>query len=196
MHATVDAVRELWGKKLDDRRIRVSRIGSVATRLFYTICATRVDAMFSVQLSPSPTFTISLFLRLITDHNMNLLSKKSLLGLTNILNSHDCYLSTSPARRVYISCLKSSEMKRLRTALTYTCIIAPLLSEHGQGLGRIRSSVLIFVLAFIYIMRALVCSPHIPDFSRFLSACCTLLWVVDSDGNCIHRRKGQESKRW
>ena len=66
------------------------------------------------------------------------------------------YLSTSPARRVYISCLKSSEMNRLRTALTYTCIIAPLLSEHDQGLGRIRCSVLIFVLASIYYMRALV----------------------------------------
>ena len=49
-----------------------TRIGRVATRLFYTICprpcATRVDALFSVQLSPPPTFTmiISLFLRLIT----------------------------------------------------------------------------------------------------------------------------------
>ena len=42
----------------------------VATRLFYNVCpepyATRVDALFSVQLSPSQTFTISLFLRLIT----------------------------------------------------------------------------------------------------------------------------------
>ena len=73
---------------------------------------------------------------------------------------------------VYISSLKSSEMKRLRTALTYTCIIAPLLSGHGQGLGRIRCSVLIFVLASIYYMRALVYSPHDPcsiGFSRFSS---------------------------
>ena len=77
-------------------------------------------------------------------------------------------------------------------SLDYTCIIAPLLSEHNQGLGRIRCSVLLIALASIYYMRALLCSPHVPcsiGFPRFLSACCTLLWVVDSVGNCIHRRK-------
>ena len=61
-----------------------------------------------------------------------------------------------------------------------------------KGLERIRCSVLIFVLASIYYMRALVYSPHDPcsiDFSRFLSACCTLFWVVGSDRNCIHRWK-------
>ena len=45
-------------------------IGRVATRLFHTICpqpcATRVDALISAQLSPSQTFTTSLFLGLIT----------------------------------------------------------------------------------------------------------------------------------
>ena len=62
-------------------------------------------------------------------------------------------------------------------SLDYTCIIAPLLSEHNQGLGRIRCSVLLFVLVSIYYIRALVYSPHTPgsiSFSCFLSACCTL----------------------
>ena len=65
------------------------------------------------------------------------------------------------------------------------------LLEHDQCFGRIRSSVLISVLASIYYMRAVVYSPYTPgsiSFSCFLSACCTLLWVVDNDGNCMHRR--------
>ena len=39
MHATVDAVREYWRKELDNRRVRESRIGRVATRLFYNVCS-------------------------------------------------------------------------------------------------------------------------------------------------------------
>ena len=48
------------------------------------------------------------------DRSLHESALKSLLGLINILNSHNSYLSTSPARRVYISSLKPSEMNQLR----------------------------------------------------------------------------------
>ena len=147
--------------------------------------ATRVDTVFSVLPSPSRTFTISLFLRLITTRTCSqiLARTKKYLELAWFL------LIDEPG--VYISSLKSSEMKRLRTALTYTCIIAPLLSEHDQGLERISRSILLFVLASIYYMRALVYSPHDPcsiGFSRFSSEWCTFLWFVDRNGNRLHKR--------
>ena len=147
---------------------------------------------FRVTVDASEFTTITLFLGLITTRIRSyIVQYRTTKDFPNSAVS-TCW-RPRPERVYEPNCpkrsLKCSKMTRLRAALTYTCIIAPLLSEHGQGLGRIRSSVLIFVLAFIYIMRALVYSPHIPDFSRFLSACCTLLWVIDSDGNCIFRRK-------
>ena len=116
----------------------------------------------------------SLFLRLITTRICS-----QIVARTNKYLELACFiLADEPGPKgVCISSLKSSEMKRLRTALTYTCIIPPILSEHDQGLGHIRCSVLIFALTSIYYMRALLYSPHVPcsiGFSRFLSACCVM----------------------
>ena len=187
MLATIDAVREY-----------IVREGTWQYVDAYAYCASgasrRVCCTLFVRHVLTRCFRFNFLLRqrspslCFLDWSLHKPALKSLLGLINILNSHNFYLSTSPARRVY----RSSTPKRLRTALAFTCIIAPLLSEHNQGLGRIRCSVLLIALASIYYMRALVYSPHDPcsiGFPRFLSACCTLLWVVDSVGNCIHRRK-------
>ena len=66
-----------------------------------------------------------------------------------------------------------------------------LLSEHGQGFEHTRCSVLNFVPEPIYYIYkwALIHCPYSISFLCFLSGWCTFLWVVDRNGNRLHKRR-------
>ena len=68
-----------------------------------------------------------------------------------------------------------------------------LLSEHDQGFEHTRCSVLNFVPEPIYYICkwALIHCPYSISFLCFLSGWCTFLWVVNRNGNRLHRRRRQ-----